>query len=131
MAGTPEKILDYLLETMRPDSMLSDLVDTFLGDFLLTHNVFMPTPQLCRILLQHFHAEPSEGTEQDKAAYILNKRQKILWLVDYWVSFYGHLLQSESSTMTFLQSLTDFVAQDARLGSLLREQMQDRRRNRL
>lgn len=28
--------------------------DTFLGDFLLTHNVFMPTPQLCRTLLQQY-----------------------------------------------------------------------------
>uniref|UniRef100_A0ACB8EMH2 Rap guanine nucleotide exchange factor 3 n=1 Tax=Sphaerodactylus townsendi TaxID=933632 RepID=A0ACB8EMH2_9SAUR len=54
MAGTPEKILDYLLETMSPDSTLSDPIDTLLGDFLLTHNVFMPTPQLCRILLEQY-----------------------------------------------------------------------------
>ncbi|XP_077185402.1 rap guanine nucleotide exchange factor 3 isoform X2 [Paroedura picta] len=103
MAGTPEKILDYLLETMRSDSTLSDPVDTFLGDFLLTHNVFMPTPQLCRILLAHFHAEPSGGTEHDKAAYALSKRQRILWLVNQWVMLYGRLLQAESSALAFLQ----------------------------
>ncbi|XP_028577037.2 rap guanine nucleotide exchange factor 3 isoform X1 [Podarcis muralis] len=131
MSGTPEKILDYLLETMRPDSTLSDPIDTFLGDFLLTHNVFMPTPQLCRALLQHFHSEPSEGTEQDKAAYILGKRQKILWLVNQWVLLYGRLLQAESSSVAFLQSLSECATQDARLGPLLREQMQDRRRNRV
>ncbi|XP_061470528.1 rap guanine nucleotide exchange factor 3 isoform X2 [Rhineura floridana] len=131
MAGTPEKILDYLLESMRPDSTLSDPVDTFLGDFLLTHDVFMPTPQLCRTLLQHFHSEPSEGTEQDKAAYILGKRQKILWLVNQWVLLYGRLLQAESSAVSFLQSLSECAVQDARLGPLLREQMQDRRRNRV
>ncbi|XP_044287212.1 rap guanine nucleotide exchange factor 3 isoform X2 [Varanus komodoensis] len=131
MAGTPEKILDYLLEAMRPDATLIDPLDTFLGDFLLTHNVFMPTPQLCRILLQHFHSEPSEGTEQDKAAYILGKRQKILCLVKQWVSLYGRLLQVESSTMAFLQSLTECAAQDARLSPLLKEKMQDRRRNRV
>lgn len=28
--------------------------DTFLGDFLLTYCVFMPTPQLCRTLLQQY-----------------------------------------------------------------------------
>ncbi|XP_053155561.1 rap guanine nucleotide exchange factor 3 isoform X3 [Hemicordylus capensis] len=131
MAGTPEKILDHLLETMRPDSVLSDPVDTFLGDFLLTHNVFMPMPQLCRTLLQHFHAESSEGTEQEKAAYILGKRQRILWLVNQWVLLYGRLLQAESSAMAFLQNLSEYAAQDARLGPLLREQMQDRRRNRV
>uniref|UniRef100_A0A8D2J4K2 Rap guanine nucleotide exchange factor 3 n=1 Tax=Varanus komodoensis TaxID=61221 RepID=A0A8D2J4K2_VARKO len=107
MAGTPEKILDYLLEAMRPDATLIDPLDTFLGDFLLTHNVFMPTPQLCRILLQQYpswHVFPLvPSTEQDKAAYILGKRQKILCLVKQWVSLYGRLLQVESSTMAFLQ----------------------------
>ncbi|KAF7243932.1 Rap guanine nucleotide exchange factor 3 [Varanus komodoensis] len=139
MAGTPEKILDYLLEAMRPDATLIDPLDTFLGDFLLTHNVFMPTPQLCRILLQQYPSwhvfplvpKPSEGTEQDKAAYILGKRQKILCLVKQWVSLYGRLLQVESSTMAFLQSLTECAAQDARLSPLLKEKMQDRRRNRV
>ncbi|XP_008114635.2 rap guanine nucleotide exchange factor 3 isoform X1 [Anolis carolinensis] len=130
MAGTPEKILDYFLEVMRPDSMLSDPVDTGLGDFLLTHDVFMPTPQLCRTLFQHFHSEPSEGTEQEKAAYILSKRQKILRLVNQWVSLYGRLLQAEPSAVSFLQNLSERVAQDFRLGSLLKEQLQDRRRNR-
>ncbi|XP_062975331.1 rap guanine nucleotide exchange factor 3 isoform X2 [Elgaria multicarinata webbii] len=131
MAGTPEKILDYLLEAMRPDSALSDPLDTFLGDFLLTHNVFMPTLQLCKTLLQHFHSEPSEGTEQDKAGYILGKRQRILWLVRQWVLLYGRLLQAESSAVAFLQSLSECAAQDDRLGPLLKEQTQDRRRNRV
>nr|XP_020634675.1 rap guanine nucleotide exchange factor 3 isoform X1 [Pogona vitticeps] len=131
MAGTPEKILDYLLEVMRPDSTLHDPIDTFLGDFLLTHDLFMPTPQLCRTLLQHFHSEPSEGTEQDKAAYILGKRQKILWLVNQWVLLCGRLLQAEPSVMTFLQGLSEYAAQDTRLAPVLREQMQDRRKNRV
>ncbi|ETE71586.1 Rap guanine nucleotide exchange factor 3, partial [Ophiophagus hannah] len=109
MAGTPEKILDYLLETMRSDSTLSDPVDTFLGDFLLTYS----------------------GSEQDKAAYILRKRQKILWLVNQWVSLYGRLLQAEACAVAFLQTMSECATQDARLGPLLREQMQDRRRNRV
>uniref|UniRef100_A0A670Z1C9 Rap guanine nucleotide exchange factor 3 n=1 Tax=Pseudonaja textilis TaxID=8673 RepID=A0A670Z1C9_PSETE len=119
MAGTPEKILDYLLETMRSDSTLSDPVDTFLGDFLLTYSVFMPTPQLCRTLLQQY---PS---------WLPLKRQKILWLVNQWVSLYGRLLQAEACAVAFLQTMSECATQDARLGPLLREQMQDRRRNRL
>ncbi|KAH0628982.1 hypothetical protein JD844_010682, partial [Phrynosoma platyrhinos] len=157
MAGTPEKILDYFLEAMRPDSMLSDPVDTFLGDFLLTHDVFMPTPQLCKTLLQQypslvlgpmgtpctqlcfclldltftFHSEPSEGTEQEKTSYILSKRQKILRLVNQWVLLYGRLLQAEPSAMAFLQNLSEYATQDTRLGPLLKEQLQERRRNRV
>ncbi|KAL7988094.1 hypothetical protein Chor_007013 [Crotalus horridus] len=101
MAGTPEKILDYLLETMRSDSTLSDPV------------------------------EATQGSEQDKAAYILGKRQKILWLVNQWVSLYGRLLQAEACAVAFLQTMSEYTTQDARLGPLVREQIQDRRRNRV
>ncbi|XP_030920386.1 rap guanine nucleotide exchange factor 3 [Geospiza fortis] len=92
MAGTPEKILEHLLEFMRLDATLYDPVDTLLGDFLLTYTVFMPTSQLCRALLHHFRAEPLEGSEQDKASYSLRKRRKILRLVSQWVLLYGRLL---------------------------------------
>ncbi|XP_043362201.1 rap guanine nucleotide exchange factor 3 isoform X3 [Dermochelys coriacea] len=131
MAGTPEKILEHLLEAMRLDATFSDPLDTLVGDFLLSYNVFMPTTQLCRALLHHFHAEPLEGSEQEKAVYSLSKRQKILRLVSQWVLLYGHLLQADHSAITLLQNLSDFVSRDPRLCSLLRDQTQDRRRNRI
>ncbi|XP_074835722.1 rap guanine nucleotide exchange factor 3 isoform X2 [Carettochelys insculpta] len=131
MAGTPEKILEYLLEAMRLDATFSDPLDTLVGDFLLTYKVFLPTAQLCRALQHHFHAEPSEGSQQEKAVYTLSKRQKILRLVSQWVLLYGHLLQAEHCAMTLLQNLSEFVSQDPRLGSPLRDQTPDRRRNRV
>lgn len=55
MAGTPQKMLEHLLET-RLDGrgsfgsgdnfILNTTQDLFLDDFLLTHIVFMPTHQL-------------------------------------------------------------------------------------
>lgn len=55
MAGTPQKMLEHLLET-RLDGrggmagtdkfILTSGQDPFLDDFLLTHIVFMPTQQL-------------------------------------------------------------------------------------
>ncbi|KAM6395085.1 rap guanine nucleotide exchange factor 3 isoform 2-T2 [Rhynochetos jubatus] len=54
VAGTPEKILEHLLEFMRLDATLYDPVDTLLGDFLLTYTLFMPTSQLCRALLHKY-----------------------------------------------------------------------------
>ncbi|XP_071655998.1 rap guanine nucleotide exchange factor 3 isoform X2 [Patagioenas fasciata] len=105
MAGTPEKILEHLLEFMRLDATLYDPVDTLLGDFLLTYTVFMPTTQLCRALLHHFRAEPLEGSEQDKATYSLHKRRKILRL-----------------------NLADLASRDPRLGAMVQEQGQERRR---
>lgn len=54
MAGTPQKMLEHLLETRldgRGDGGVggrgeSSGRDPFLDDFLLTHIVFMPTHQL-------------------------------------------------------------------------------------
>ncbi|PKK17464.1 Rap guanine nucleotide exchange factor (GEF) 3, partial [Columba livia] len=128
MAGTPEKILEHLLEFMRLDATLYDPVDTLLGDFLLTYTVFMPTTQLCRALLHHFRAEPLEGSEQDKATYSLHKRRKILRLVSQWVLLYGRLLQGDRSTMALLQNLADLASRDPRLGGMVQEQGQERRR---
>lgn len=67
MSGTPEKILELLLEAMRPDSSAHDPTETFLSDFLLTHSVFMPTAQLCAALLHHFHAEPAGAASRSAA----------------------------------------------------------------
>ncbi|XP_057898079.1 rap guanine nucleotide exchange factor 3 isoform X2 [Melospiza georgiana] len=130
MAGTPEKILEHLLEFMRLDATLYDPVDTLLGDFLLTYTVFMPTSQLCRALLHHFRAEPLEGSEQDKASYALRKRRKILRLVSQWVLLYGRLLQGDRSTTALLQNLADLASRDPQLGGLCQEQGQERRRPR-
>uniref|UniRef100_A0A8C3M655 Rap guanine nucleotide exchange factor 3 n=1 Tax=Chrysolophus pictus TaxID=9089 RepID=A0A8C3M655_CHRPC len=128
MAGTPEKILEHLLEFMRLDATLYDPVDTLLGDFLLPYTVFMPTSQLCRALL--FRAEPLDGSEQEKATYCLHKRRKILRLVSQWVLLYGRLLQGDRSTTTLLQNLADLVSQDPRLGAMVQEQERRRPRKR-
>ncbi|NXC22506.1 RPGF3 factor, partial [Corythaeola cristata] len=130
MAGTPEKILEHLLEFMRLEATLYDPVDTLLGDFLLTYTVFMPTSQLCRALLHHFCTELPEGSEQEKATYSLHKRRKILRLVSQWVLLYGRVLQGDRSTTALLQNLADLVSQDPRLGGLVQEPAQDRRRPR-
>ncbi|NWQ72110.1 RPGF3 factor, partial [Neopipo cinnamomea] len=103
MAGTPEKILEHLLEFMRLDATLYDPLDTLLGDFLLTYTVFMPSSQLCRALLHQFRSEPLEGSEQDKASYALLKRRKILRLVSQWLLLYGRLLQGDRATTALLQ----------------------------
>ncbi|XP_059538650.1 rap guanine nucleotide exchange factor 3 isoform X1 [Myotis daubentonii] len=129
MSGTPEKILELLLEAMRPDSSAHDPTETFLSDFLLTHTVFMPSTQLCAALLHHFHAEPAGGSEQERNIYICNKRQQILRLVSQWVALYGPLLHTDPVASSFLQKLSDLVSKDARLSNLLREHWPERRRH--
>ncbi|XP_004693177.2 PREDICTED: rap guanine nucleotide exchange factor 3 isoform X2 [Condylura cristata] len=129
MSGTPEKILELLLEAMRPDSSAHDPTETFLSDFLLTYSVFMSSTQLCTALLHHFHAEPTGSSEQERNTYICNKRQQILRLVSQWVALYGPTLHTDPVATSFLQKLSDLVSRDGRLSHLLREQWPERRRH--
>lgn len=52
MAGSPQKILDYVLETRVGFSGMSQ--DPVLDDFLLTHIVFLPTRQLVAELARQY-----------------------------------------------------------------------------
>ncbi|XP_018616213.1 rap guanine nucleotide exchange factor 3 isoform X2 [Scleropages formosus] len=130
MSGTPEKILEHVLESVKLDASSNDPVDAIVSDFLLTHRVFMPSSQLCAALQHYYHAEPSEGSELEKAAYSLNKKQKIVRLVVQWVLLYGLLLKDDPPVLEFLERLKAEVAADSRFASMLKEQLRDKRRTR-
>lgn len=69
MAGTPQKMLEHLLETRldgrgsmgsNDSYILGTAQDPFLDDFLLTHVVFLPTHQLVEELERQYpyHTSP-------------------------------------------------------------------------
>uniref|UniRef100_A0AAQ6AFA7 Rap guanine nucleotide exchange factor (GEF) 3 n=1 Tax=Amphiprion ocellaris TaxID=80972 RepID=A0AAQ6AFA7_AMPOC len=129
MSGTPEKILEHLLETIKLDSNGNDAIGWSL-DFLLTHKVSMPSSQLCPALQHQYPvmAELSEGSDQEKAAYILNIKQKVVKLIGQWVALFGLLLKEDPIALDFLERLKKEVAADYRLSSMLKEQFRERRR---
>ncbi|XP_035499727.2 rap guanine nucleotide exchange factor 3 isoform X4 [Scophthalmus maximus] len=131
MSGTPEKILEHLLETVRLDSNGNDAIDPCVSDFLLTHKLFMPSSQLCPSLQHHYQAELSDGSEQENAAYVLNTKQKVVKLLCQWVALYGLLLKEDPVALDFLERLKKEVAGDFRLSSLLKEQFRERRRTKV
>ncbi|XP_039602793.1 rap guanine nucleotide exchange factor 3 isoform X1 [Polypterus senegalus] len=131
MSGTPEKILEHLLETVRVDTGYNEPADSCVNDFLLTHSVFMPTAHLCNALFHHYQAEHTEGSELEKAAYSLNKKQKVIRLVSLWVALYGQLLKADAIALDFLEELEKEVMHNSRLSTMLKEQLQDRRRVRM
>uniref|UniRef100_A0A8D3CEX8 Rap guanine nucleotide exchange factor (GEF) 3 n=1 Tax=Scophthalmus maximus TaxID=52904 RepID=A0A8D3CEX8_SCOMX len=129
MSGTPEKILEHLLETVRLDSNGNDAIGS---DFLLTHKLFMPSSQLCPSLQHQYPAELSDGSEQENAAYVLNTKQKVVKLLCQWVALYGLLLKEDPVALDFLEvKLKKEVAGDFRLSSLLKEQFRERRRTKV
>ncbi|XP_071956083.1 rap guanine nucleotide exchange factor 4-like isoform X2 [Antedon mediterranea] len=117
MAGTPEKMLEHLLET-RIDSH-QDETDTFLEDFLLTHIVFMPSNQLCPALMEHYHSLMVLGTEQEKHDYMMNNKQRVLKLVWHWSVVAGHAFKEDATIMAFLETLYAAVEEDSKAYPLL------------
>ena len=54
MAGLPEKMIEYVLET-RIDAQSDELaLDIFLEDFILTHIIYMPSNALCNYLKNYY-----------------------------------------------------------------------------
>ncbi|XP_051517668.1 rap guanine nucleotide exchange factor 3 isoform X2 [Myxocyprinus asiaticus] len=131
MSGTPEKILEHMLETIKLETNGTDFIDSSVSDFILTHPVFMPCSQLCAALQHHYQAEPSEGSDLEKAAYTLNTKQKIVKLVGHWVALYGLLLRDDPVASEFLEKFREGVMADSRLSSILREQLRDRRKTKI
>uniref|UniRef100_A0A8C6NT43 Rap guanine nucleotide exchange factor 3 n=1 Tax=Nothobranchius furzeri TaxID=105023 RepID=A0A8C6NT43_NOTFU len=128
MSGSPEKILEHLLETVKLDSNGNDPTDPCVSDFLLTHRVFMPSSQLCAALLHQYPLMRMEtGSEQEKDAYAFNSKQKVVKLVGQWVALYSHLLKEDPAALDFLEVQKE-VAADYRLSSILKEQFRERRR---
>ncbi|KAM9343739.1 rap guanine nucleotide exchange factor 3 isoform 2-T2 [Pholidichthys leucotaenia] len=131
MSGTPEKILEHLLETIKLDANGNDALDPCVTDFLLTHKVFMPYSQLCSSLEHYYRAELSEGSVQEKAAYILNIKRKVVKLIGQWVALFSLLLKEDPTVVDFLETLKKEVAADYRLSSILKEQFREKRRTKV
>ncbi|XP_077393346.1 rap guanine nucleotide exchange factor 4 [Festucalex cinctus] len=122
MSGTPEKILEHLLEMMRMDSQFSES-DAAIDDFVLMHCVFMPNIQLCPVLMAHYHAQASQGSEQEKLDYTLNNKRRVIRLVMQWAALHGDHLQEEDTSVGFLEDFLVAVSNDAKALPPLSDQL--------
>ncbi|XP_067315074.1 rap guanine nucleotide exchange factor 4-like isoform X4 [Pseudorasbora parva] len=120
MSGSPEKILEHLLETMRLDIHFSD-PDPTLDDFVLMHCVFMPNSQLCPALVAHYHSQASQGSEQERLDYAVASKRRVLSLALRWAALQGHHLLEDDTALSFLEELHGFVSNDARVLRPLKE----------
>ncbi|XP_032211853.1 rap guanine nucleotide exchange factor 4 isoform X4 [Mustela erminea] len=123
MSGTPEKILEHFLETIRLEPALNEATDSVLNDFVMMHCVFMPNTQLCPALVAHYHAQPSQGTEQEKMDYTLNNKRRVIRLVLQWAAVYGDVLQEDDVAVAFLEEFYVSVSDDARMIAALKDQL--------
>uniref|UniRef100_A0A7N9AMB9 Rap guanine nucleotide exchange factor 4 n=1 Tax=Mastacembelus armatus TaxID=205130 RepID=A0A7N9AMB9_9TELE len=115
MSGTPEKILEHLLEMMRLDSQFTES-DSALDDFVLMHCVFIPNSQLCPAL---------QGSEHEKLDYTLNNKRRVIRLVMQWAAVHGDHLQEEDVSLAFLEEFVTAISNDAKLIPALRDQLSE------
>uniref|UniRef100_A0A6Q2YMR2 Rap guanine nucleotide exchange factor (GEF) 4 n=1 Tax=Esox lucius TaxID=8010 RepID=A0A6Q2YMR2_ESOLU len=118
MSGTPEKILDHFLETMRMDTHHSDPVNECIlypavDDFVLMHCVFMPNSQLCQLLMQ------------ERMEYAVTCKRRVLNLAMRWAAVHTYYLQEEPAALTFLEELYGSVSNDSRILRALKDFVPD------
>ncbi|XP_070988783.1 rap guanine nucleotide exchange factor 4-like [Oncorhynchus clarkii lewisi] len=124
LSGTPEKILDHFLETMRMDTHHSD-PDPAVDDFVLMHCVFMPNSQFCQLLMAHYHAVAPPGSEQERLEYAVTCKRRVLNLTLRWAAVHTHHLQEEPAALIFLEELYGSVSNDSRILRALKDFVPD------
>ncbi|XP_075877229.1 rap guanine nucleotide exchange factor 4-like [Nelusetta ayraudi] len=124
ISGTPEKILEHFLETMRMDIHPSE-PDPAVDDFVLMHCVFMANTQMCPLLMAHYHTSCPPGSEQEKFEYALNTKRRALILALRWANTHSYLLQEEPATISFLEELYGSLSNDSRMLRALKDLVPD------
>lgn len=133
MAGTPQKMLEHLLETrfgdrtkrdssFSPGSVLT--TDTFLDDFLITHTIFFPFAQLADELLNKYRGHidsnsplstcTASASATDPELTIAAKRA-VLKFLHSWVNLVKEpaLYELSHVNSNFLQELYLLIEADA------------------
>ncbi|KAK7945778.1 hypothetical protein WMY93_001506 [Mugilogobius chulae] len=117
ISGTPEKILEHFLETMRMDIHHSE-PDPALDDFVLMHCVFMANSQLCPLLMAQY---PSASAHCERLEFAVNAKRKVLILTLRWANVHSYLLQEEPTAISFLEELFGSVSNDSRVLRALKD----------
>ncbi|XP_027143038.1 rap guanine nucleotide exchange factor 5 isoform X2 [Larimichthys crocea] len=114
VSGTPEKILEHLLNDLTLDedqgTTQGKESDTLLDDFLLTYPVFMSTSDLCQALLGHYCTKRYRGKEDRKEA--LERKRKVLHLVSQWMGLCKDFLREDEHVKLFTKTLYRYVFDD-------------------
>ncbi|XP_047112934.1 rap guanine nucleotide exchange factor 4 [Schistocerca piceifrons] len=129
MAGTPQKMLEHLLETRLDGRGCGGTVggrdvaphpssDPFLEDFLLTHIVFMPTHQLVTELSRHYRID-SPSQDRD---FLLACKRRVVQFVHRWVLTIRHPVFDDPSSLEFLEEMASELEVDCMQWNSLQEE---------
>ena len=111
MAGTPDKMLEHLLETRLDMIGLDDKTgDTLLQDFLLTFPVFTSWKHLCNQLMRYYRIDELNA-RQEKEFIIANKR-RVVRFMHYWFTIAGEAFLKNKIVWTFIEDIVEALQKD-------------------
>ncbi|KAM3821935.1 rap guanine nucleotide exchange factor 5 [Vipera latastei] len=127
VSGTPEKILEHLLNDLHLEEAQDKDTETLLDDFLLTYTVFMTTDDLCQALLRQYPSLYCAKNHQDKDEIVdvPCRKQKVLHLVSHWTSLYKDWLHEDEHLKQFLKTLYRNVLDDVYEYPILEKDMKE------
>ncbi|KAM3603665.1 uncharacterized protein V6R79_000283 [Siganus canaliculatus] len=128
ISGTPEKILEHFLETMRMDVHPSEpaLVLPYSLSRLLTFEVsLISTSVFVFNPVCTYHTASPPGSEQEKFEYALNSKRRALILVLRWANAHSYLLQEDPASIAFLEELYGSLSNDSRMLRALKDLVPD------
>lgn len=123
VAGTPEKILEHLLNDLHLEEVQDKETETLLDDFLLTYTVFMTTDDLCQALLRHYSAKKYQGKEENSD--VPCRKRKVLHLVSQWISLYKDWLHEDEHSKVFLKTIYRNVLDDVYEYPILEKELKE------
>ncbi|KAM4874205.1 rap guanine nucleotide exchange factor 5 isoform 2-T2 [Thomomys bottae] len=123
VSGTPEKILEHLLNDLHLEEVQDKETETLLDDFLLTYTVFMTTDDLCQALLRHYSAKKYQGKEENSEAPC--RKRKVLHLVSQWIALYKDWLHEDEHSKMFLKTIYRNVLDDVYEYPILEKELKE------
>uniref|UniRef100_A0A8C2ML50 Rap guanine nucleotide exchange factor (GEF) 5 n=1 Tax=Cricetulus griseus TaxID=10029 RepID=A0A8C2ML50_CRIGR len=128
VSGTPEKILEHLLNDLHLAEVQHKETDTLLDDFLLTYTVFMTTDDLCQALLRQYPSLTSgcskyQGEEENSD--VPCRKRKVLHLVSQWIALYKDWLHEDEHSKMFLKTIYRNVLDDVYEYPILEKELKE------
>uniref|UniRef100_A0A8C5KB73 Rap guanine nucleotide exchange factor (GEF) 5 n=1 Tax=Jaculus jaculus TaxID=51337 RepID=A0A8C5KB73_JACJA len=124
VSGTPEKILEHLLNDLHLEEVQDKETETLLDDFLLTYTVFMTTDDLCQALLRQYPSLTKYQGREDNSDVPCRKR-KVLHLVSQWIALYKDWLREDEHSKMFLKTIYRNVLDDVYEYPILEKELKE------
>ncbi|KAI4570925.1 hypothetical protein MJG53_020628, partial [Ovis ammon polii x Ovis aries] len=127
VSGTPEKILEHLLNDLHLEEVQDKETETLLDDFLLTYTVFMTTDDLCQALLRQYPSLASGRCYQGKEenSDVPCRKRKVLHLVSQWIALYKDWLHEDEHSKMFLKTIYRNVLDDVYEYPILEKELKE------